>query len=310
MCSLLCKVLVGMFILFTPFTFLFFSVYLLVIVFLLTVSNFYFFWVYMEILILLFIGTAYTVFVASYTQLILYFLMQTLASFGILVFYILEVQELLVISLFLKLGMFPFMSWYLNVLFKFPSSILLIRTTVHKLPPLLLFCLFYTSSLCNLLLVSILLSVFIGGTFIIIVLDFRYLIIVSSIANNGFLLMGLIGGSLHLFWRFFLLYLVNITFALYILGGFTKPLLKPVRPRLVIVRTLALLLINLAAMPPFPMFLAKFGVLYNFFLVLQFNLFILVILVLFNVLLIASYCQLFIKYIVNSHSSLSNYLMF
>jgi hypothetical protein len=58
------------------------------------------------------------------------------------------------------------------------------------------------------------------------------------------------------------------------------------------------------------MFLAKFGVLYNFFLVLQFNLFILVILVLFNVLLIASYCQLFIKYIVNSHSSLSNYLMF
>ena len=110
MCSLLCKVLVGMFILFTPFTFLFFSVYLLVIVFLLTVSNFYFFWVYMEILILLFIGTAYTVFVGSYTQLILYFLMQTLASFGILVFYILEVQELLVISLFLKLGMFPFMS--------------------------------------------------------------------------------------------------------------------------------------------------------------------------------------------------------
>lgn len=310
MYSLLRKVLVGMFILFTPFTFMFLSVYLLVIVFLLTISNFYFFWVYMEILILLFIGTAYTVFVASYTQLILYFLIQTLASFGMLVFYVLESPDLLVISLFLKLGIFPFMSWYLDVLFKFSPFILLIRTTVHKLPPLLLFCLFYTSSLCSLIIVSILLSILVGGTLILLVLDFRYLIIVSSIANNGFLLIGVIGGSLYLFWRFFSLYIINITFALCILGGFTKPLLKPVRPRRVIVTTLALLLINLAAMPPFPMFFAKFGVLYNFFIVSQFNLFSLVMLVLFNVLLIASYCQLLIKYIVNSHSSLSNYLIF
>lgn len=59
---------------------------------------------------LLFIGLSYTIFVHSYTQLILYFLIQTLASFGMLVFYTLDANYLLYFALFLKLGIFPFMS--------------------------------------------------------------------------------------------------------------------------------------------------------------------------------------------------------
>ena len=134
-----------MFVIFTPFSYLFFSVYSLVLLFMFTLSNFYLFWVYIEIAMLLFIGLAYTIFLHSYTQLILYFLIQTLASFSMLVFYTLDQRYLLYFSLFLKLGIFPFISWYLNVLYRFPSFTLLIRRTLHKLPPLFLFHLFYVA---------------------------------------------------------------------------------------------------------------------------------------------------------------------
>lgn len=59
---------------------------------------------------LLFMGLSYTIFAHRYTQLMLYFLMQTLASFGILVFYTLGSDYLLYSALFLKLGIFPFIS--------------------------------------------------------------------------------------------------------------------------------------------------------------------------------------------------------
>jgi len=64
----------------------------------------------MEIVILLFIGVSYTIFIHRYTQLILYFLFQTVASFSVLVFYLFSYKYLLFVRLFLKLGMFPFFS--------------------------------------------------------------------------------------------------------------------------------------------------------------------------------------------------------
>ena len=164
--------------------------------FLFRISNFYFFWLYIEIAILLFIGLSYTVFTHSFTQLMLYFLIQTLASFGILVFYTIDLSLLFYFSLFLKLGIFPFISWYLNVLYRFPSFILLLRRTLHKLPPLFLFYIVYNPSYSSFVIVSVLLSLVVGGFYILNVLDLRYLIVVSSIANNGFLLIGLISGSM------------------------------------------------------------------------------------------------------------------
>jgi len=59
---------------------------------------------------LLFMGLSYTIFTHSFTQLILYFLIQTLASFSMLVFYTLDLSYLFYFSLFFKLGIFPFIS--------------------------------------------------------------------------------------------------------------------------------------------------------------------------------------------------------
>jgi hypothetical protein len=99
-----------MFLYFTPFTYIFLTVYFIVLVFILRLDSVYLFWLYIEILMLLFIGVSFTIFSNSFTQLMLYFLIQTLASFRILVFYCLSVNYLIFIALFLKLGIFPFIS--------------------------------------------------------------------------------------------------------------------------------------------------------------------------------------------------------
>jgi len=99
-----------MLIFFTPYTYMFLSLYFFITFILLRISNFFIFWLIIEIIMLLYIGVSYTIFTHRYTQLIIYFLFQTLASFSILVSYLISYKYLLFISLFLKLGIFPFFS--------------------------------------------------------------------------------------------------------------------------------------------------------------------------------------------------------
>lgn len=298
-----------MFLLFTPFSYLFLTVYILVIFFMLTLRNFYMFWLYIEISILLFMGLSYTIFVHRYTQLMLYFLIQTLASFGILVFYTLGVDYLLYSALFLKLGMFPFISWYLNVLYRFPSFTLLVRRTLHKLPPLFLFYTIYSSTYTNFVLVSVLLSLIVGGLYILTIIDIRYLIVVSSIANNSFLLLGLISGNFVTFTFFFTLYFFTMLFVLMTFKGLIKPLINPNFTKYRITLLTIVLLLNMAAIPPLPIFLAKFLVIYDFLQVRPLSFSFLVVLVLANVSIIARYCQLFIKFVTQAYSNSSIHLL-
>lgn len=298
-----------MFVLFTPFSYLFFTVYLLVLYFMLTLRNFYMFWLYMEVAILLFMGLSYTIFMHSYTQLILYFLIQTLASFGMLVFYTLNFDLLFYTSLFLKLGIFPFISWYLNVLFRFPSFTLLLRRTLHKLPPLFLFYIVYRNAYTNFILVSILFSLVVGGIFIITVLDLRYLIVVSSMANNSFLLLGLMSGSLFRFSFFFILYFLTMWLVLTRFKGVIKPLIYPNYSKHPVTFFLIAMLLNMAAIPPIPIFLAKFVVIFDYMQAMPVSLFFLIIIVLSNVTIMASYCQLFIKFVTQIYSNSSIHLL-
>ena len=298
-----------MFILFTPFSYLFLTVYLLVLFFILTLRNFYIFWLYIEVAMLLFMGLSYTIFAHRYTQLMLYFLMQTLASFGILVFYTLGSDYLLYSALFLKLGIFPFISWYLNVLYRFPTFTLLIRRTLHKLPPLFLFYIIYNSSYTNFLLVSVLLSLLVGGLYMLTVLDLRYLIVVSSMANNSFLLLGVMSGNLFRFSLFFTLYFFTMLFLLATLKGLLKPLIYPFNIKYGITLFLVIMLLNIAAFPPLPIFLAKFLILYDFLSINSLSYPFLVIVVLANVTIMASYCQLFIKFVTQVYSNSSLHLL-
>ena len=298
-----------MFLYFTPFTFLFLSTYFLVILFIISLDNIYLFWLYIEILILLFIGISFSIFSNSFTQLILYFLIQTIASFRVLVFYSLSIYYLVFIALFLKLGMFPFISWYINVLFRFPSFILFLAITFHKLPPLFLFVILYSSYYHNFIFVSILFSIIVGGLYILAVLDLRYLLIVSSIANNRFLLIGLISGNNFIFFCFYRMYVLNIFFILKTIGYYLKPLFFS-RDKTRNVFLLMLLLFNIASLPPFPIFFLKFYLILSFLFRNYFSIFGFILLILANVSIIARYCSMLIKLIVNSYSNSRNYLLF
>lgn len=298
-----------MFLVFTPFRYFFLSFYLIVLLFLFSINNFYLFWLYIEVLMLLFIGFSYTIFSNRYTQLMVYFLIQTVASFRILVFYTLDYKFLFCMFLFLKLGIFPFFSWYINVLYRFPSSLLLLSSTLHKLPPLLLLRIVFTSSEVALLSVICLITLVLGGFFMLRVLDFRYLLVVSSIANNRFLVFGIISGSYISFFIFYGLYFLTIALRLYLLDNFIKPLLISNSTKPFIILLITLLLLNIAALPPLPMFIAKFLLIYDFLAIHSSFMGLVILLVLANVSMVVSYCQLFIKLTTHSYTNISIYFL-
>ena len=298
-----------MFLVFTPFRYFFLSSYLIVLLFLFSINNFYLFWLYIEVLMLLFIGFSYTIFSNRYTQLMVYFLIQTVASFRILVFYTLDYKFLFCMFLFLKLGIFPFFSWYINVLYRFPSSLLLLSSTLHKLPPLLLLRIVFTSSEVALLSVICLITLVLGGFFMLRVLDFRYLLVVSSIANNRFLVFGIISGSYISFFIFYGLYFLTIALRLYLLDNFIKPLLTSNSTKPFIILLITLLLLNIAALPPLPMFIVKFLLIYDFLAIHSSFMGLVILLVLANVSMVVSYCQLFIKLTTHSYTNISIYFL-
>ena len=298
-----------MFLVFTPFSYFFLSSYLIVLSILFSIRNFYLFWLYIEILMLLFIGFSYTIFSNSYTQLMVYFLMQTLASFSMLVFYRLDYRSLFCLSLFLKLGIFPFFSWYINVLYRFPSFLLLLRGTLHKLPPLFLIALVVSSADVVLLVVISLMTLVVGGFFMLSVLDFRYLLVVSSMANNRFLVLGVLSRSYLGFLLFYILYFLTMSVRLFVLDNFMKPLLTSQTTKAPIILLITLLLLNIASLPPLPMFLAKFLLIYEFLLMHPSFFGLLVVIVLANVSMVVRYCQLFIKFTTYSYSNSSMYFL-
>lgn len=141
------------------------------------------------------------------------------------------------------------------------------------------------------------------------VLDLRYLIVVSSMANNSFLLLGVMSGNLFRFSLFFTLYFFTMLFLLATLKGLLKPLIYPFNIKYGITLFLVIMLLNIAAFPPLPIFLAKFLILYDFLSINSLSYPFLVIVVLANVSMMASYCQLFIKFVTQVYSNSSLHLL-
>jgi len=80
--------------------------------------------------------------IRSYAQLMIYFLIQTIASFIILVFYLYDLSILITLAFVLKLSIFPFFIWYINVIYRLPNFIFWLASTLHKIPPILIIKMF------------------------------------------------------------------------------------------------------------------------------------------------------------------------
>jgi NADH:ubiquinone oxidoreductase subunit 2 (subunit N) len=297
-----------MFLIFTPYTFIFVSLYLILLFFIFNIRNFHIFWLFIEIRILLFIGICYTLFTNRYTQLIIYFLFQTLGSFSILVFFMLNYSWLAVFRVFLKLGIFPFFSWYLNAIFRFPSFVVFLATTIHKLPPLFIFFTLANRNLLQFTFFFALFTIVIAGVFIITVVDLRYLVIVSSIGNNSFLLLAVLTNSIFTFLVFFIIYSINMFLILSLFNNQTTVIYSIQLSKLSVI-WLIILLFNIAAIPPLPGFFTKFLIFFDLLPIIESFLFFFVLVMLANILMIVSYIQLFFKFIVNNYSNSCNFIL-
>jgi len=91
---------------------------------------------------LLFMGIAYTLFYNSFSNLLVYFLVQAFSSFSLLIFYLFTSPFLFTVSLILKLSMFPFHSWFIRTVYSFPNFMFFMASTLHKLPIFLIFILY------------------------------------------------------------------------------------------------------------------------------------------------------------------------
>ena len=241
-----------MFFIFTPFSFLYLSIYVLLLFVLFTINNFFYFWSIIEILILLLIGVSYSLIVSSYSQLIVYFLLQSASSFLILSSFLYSFSYLLTFAFLLKLSMFPLFFWYLNVAYRLPNLVLWLTSTTHKLPPMLLMKVFSLPLNAPLLWASITLTLLVRGVLILSTLDLRILLVLSSIGNNAWLVMSQIVNFV-VFMAYFLVYAISVYSILCLFGSLSNFTNSPSSPS----HSLRAIVVTLSGMPPFPLFFLK-----------------------------------------------------
>lgn len=292
-----------MFLLFSPYSFMFLSLYLFFMLSLPIIRNFYFFWLVMELLILLFIGLSYTVFLRSYSQLITYFLIQVLSSFFILTFYIFRIPIFLTISFLIKLSMFPFFFWYINLLYRFPNFIFWLARTIHKVPAMFIIKIFIIPINMPLLWFSILLTTFFSGLIMLSMLDFRIVLVISSIGNNSWFILSQICN-----FAVFLIFLFTYSFSLFFVFSNIKEFRKPSLYKSLSSKEypLAFWVFSLSGIPPFPIFYSKIIIiltLLSFYdLSFYFGFFLLL-----NSIMVIGYVQSLLRYYIFYFSTYSHY---
>lgn len=294
-----------MFILFSPYSFLFFSSYLFFMASLFTVSNFYYYWAIIELMMLLFIGLSYTLFISSYSQLMTYFLIQALSSFLILVFYIYDLSLLLTFAFLIKLSMFPFFMWYINLIYRFPNFIFWLARTLHKVPAMLIIKIFSLNLDINFIWTSIVITTLFRGLMMLSVVDFRIVLVLSSIGNNSWFLLRQMT-NMFTFLFFIFVYRFSLFYILTQFKGLSKPLLaNRLNPSSY---TLTFWVLSLSGMPPFPLFYGKMLIVLALLTTVHLN-YLFLLFLLFNSLIVIGYLQSVIKYFIYVYSSHLHYVL-
>ena len=187
---------------------------------------------------------------------------------------------------------------------------LLLVRTFHKLPPIYIFFLILDSRVVSFILIVSLLTIIVSSVFIFFIYDLRYLLIVSSIGNNSFIVLAAITNRIFNFLIFYVLYFLTMYLLLLTFDNIVNHSYSYTLFYRVFIIYLFVLLLNLASFPPFPAFFAKFLIFYECINIYPdiFNMFILIIVS--NVLIIVRYVRIFFKYIVNVYGNSSMSLLY
>ena len=296
-----------MFLIFTPFTFIYFVLYIFFLLSLFTISNFYYFWVSIEFIMLLFIGIAYTLFTNGFSQLISYFLIQTLSSFILILSYSYSHSDFITLAILLKLSIFPFVFWYTNVMYRFPNFLLWLARTLHKVPVLLIIKSFSLRINYSLVWTSLIFTVLFRALIMLFIQDFRMLLILSSIGNNSWFILSQLCSN-FIFLSFILFYSINFLILVSIFNSLSSISSSHHLFFDSKIHFLALSVISLSGLPPFPLFFLKIAVIYS--IISTFGLtYLFTIFLVLNSLIVGAYIQSLIKYYINVYSSHLNYLL-
>jgi NADH-quinone oxidoreductase subunit N len=157
----------------------------------------------------------------------------------------------------------------------------------------------------NLLWSSIIFTVLLRGVIILSVVDFRIVLVLSSIGNNSWFLLSQISNT-FIFLFFILMYSISLYYVLIIFNSLSK--FNFVSSSYTFSYKLSFWVLSLSGIPPFPVFYGKILVILRFLLSLNFNYHFFLFLV-FNALIVIGYLQSIIKFFIFVYSSCSHYLV-
>ena len=244
----------------SAFSYLYFTIYFSILFSLLSCDDFLTFWLLMEFLTLVLIGTIFSIFNNSFSYLMSYLFLQSVSSFSILVFYVCSINSLLFCFLLLKLSMFPFHFWYINIVYRFPPLPLFFVSTFHKVPSFAIIS-FFSIPISSFIYFSVPLTILVSSLVIISTSDFRLLLVSSSVGNNSWFLLSLLC-SFDFFIIYILVYSINFYLVLSSLSPFSS---LSYSHSFNVFKTNLLIsyILSLSGMPPFPLFFFKAFVVYT-----------------------------------------------
>lgn len=285
----------------SPQIFLFFSIYLFFLCFMICVDSFFLFWSIIEFSTLVFIGLSYSALKNRFSRLLTFFIIQSYSAFIILIFFCVNSSIGFTFTIILKLSIFPFYFWYLSIIPFFTNFMFLFARTFFKIPSVLIMFRFFYMIRYNLLLISRILTIFVGALIIIRRNDLRFILISSSVVNNSwFVFSQLI--RLFVFFIFFLLYSLILTIILlHIHSNSSTSFIRysSIKHTKIIIVSL----LTLSGLPPFPLFYIKILIVTR----LIFNLshfFIVLLLILVSVLILVSYLKHVFIVLISSYSNI------
>lgn len=276
----------------SPQIFLFFTIYVFYIIFIRCVDNFFIFWSIIEFRTLVFIGLSYSALKNGFSNLLVFFIIQSYSAFILLIFFCLNSPIGFTFSIILKLSIFPFYFWYLSIVPFFRNFIFFFSRTFFKIPSIFLINNFFPFIDHKFLFVSLVLTILFGSLAIIMSRDIRFIIISSSVVNNSWFIISQIA-SLLIFFIYIFIYFFTLLVIIHLIRSNTSTnILRYTSPKNKIVVFLSF--VTIAGLPPFPLFYVKIYTVYNLFSNVRSVVFIILILFV-SVLTLVGY----LKYVFN-----------
>jgi hypothetical protein len=173
----------------SPQSFLFCCLYFFLVFTLFYVCDFLVYWCIIEISTIVFVGIGYRFLKNRFSFFLIFFVIQRLSAFLLLVFFVLGWVYLFTFSFFLKLAMFPFHFWFVGLVQYFPNLVFFMIRTIFKIPRL--YILLYYPSLFRLGMVVLgsLINLVAGGALMCRALELRFVLMCSSVSNNSWMLI-------------------------------------------------------------------------------------------------------------------------